>query len=153
MAEKSTDKPVAQVLEGICVGVSDGDSMHMELPDGERVRVRLYGIDAPEKDQEFALPARRKLGRLIYNRQICVEVVDVDKYGRYVGRVYAGARYVNRFMLKEGLAWHYKHYAAEDELLAGAEARARAAGRGIWASDAPCRPRHFRSGKRMEKGV
>ena len=140
----------SQVLEGICVGVSDGDSMHMELPDGERVRVRLYGIDAPEKDQEFALTARRKLGRLIYNKQIRVEVVDIDKYGRYVGRVYAGTRYVNRFMLKEGLAWHYKHYAADDELLAEAEARAKAAGRGIWASDAPCRPRYFRSEKRKE---
>ena len=140
----------SQVLEGICVGVSDGDSMHMELLDGERVRVRLYGIDAPEKDQEFALTARRKLGRLIYNKQIRVEVVDIDKYGRYVGRVYAGTRYVNRFMLKEGLAWHYKHYAADDELLAEAEARAKAAGRGIWASDAPCRPRYFRSEKRKE---
>lgn len=140
----------SQVLEGICVGVSDGDSIHMELPDGERVRVRLYGIDAPEKDQEFALTARRKLGRLIYNKQIRVEVVDIDKYGRYVGRVYAGTRYVNRFMLKEGLAWHYKHYAADDELLAETEARAKAAGRGIWASDAPCRPRYFRSEKRKE---
>ena len=151
MKPTTTDNvQLQQVLEGICVGVSDGDSMHMELPDGERVRVRLYGIDAPEKDQEFALLARKKLGRLIYNKQIRVEVVDIDKYGRYVGKVYAGARYVNRFMLKEGLAWHYEHYAADDELLAEAEARAKAAGRGIWASDAPCRPRYFRSEKRKE---
>lgn len=150
MSEESTDKPPIQVLEGICVGVSDGDSFHLELPDGERVRVRLYGIDAPEKDQEHALPARRKLGRLIYNKQIRAEVVEVDKYGRYVGRVYAGARYVNRFMLREGLAWHYKHYAADDELLAEAEARARAAGRGIWASATPCRPRNFRIETRKE---
>lgn len=146
----SSESKPRQALEGICVGVSDGDSMHMELSDGERVRVRLYGIDAPEKDQEFALLARKKLGRLIYNRQIRVEVVDIDQYGRYVGKVYAGARYVNRFMLKEGLAWHYKHYAADDELLAEAEARAKVAGRGIWASDAPCRPRYFRSEKRKE---
>ena len=140
-----------QLLEGICVGVSDGDSLHLELPDGERVRVRLYGIDAPEKDQDFALPARKKLGKLIYNRQIRVEVVDIDKYGRYVGRVYAGARYVNRFMLKEGLAWHYKHYAADDELLEEAEARAKAAGRGIWASTSPCCPRYFRTEKRLKE--
>ena len=133
-----------QLLEGICVGVSDGDSLHLELPDGERVRVRLYGIDAPEKDQECALAARKKLGKLIYDKKIRVEVLDVDKYGRYVGRVYAGARYVNRFMLKEGLAWHYKYYAADDELLAEAEARARAAGRGIWAEETPREPRAFR---------
>ena len=139
-----------QLLEGICVGVSDGDSLHLELPDGERVRVRLYGIDAPEKDQECALAARKKLGKLIYDKEIRVEVLDVDKYGRYVGKVYAGARYVNRYMLKEGLAWHYKHYAADDELLAEAEARAKAAGRGIWSTESPCRPRIFRSEQRKE---
>ena len=139
-----------QVLDGICVGVSDGDSLHLELQSGERVRVRLYGIDAPEKNQECALAARKKLGKLIYNKQIRVEVLDVDKYGRYVGKVYAGARYVNRYMLKEGLAWHYKHYAADDELLAEAEARAKAAGRGIWATESPCRPRVFRSEQRKE---
>ena len=144
------NKQPPQLLEGICVGVSDGDSLHLELPDGERVRVRLYGIDAPEKDQECALAARKKLGKLIYDKKIRVEVLDVDKYGRYVGKVYAGARYVNRYMLKEGLAWHYKHYAADDELLAEAEARAKAAGRGIWATESPCRPRVFRSEQRKE---
>ena len=146
---KDNEKP-PQLLEGICVGVSDGDSLHLELPDGGRVRVRLYGIDAPEKDQECALAARKKLGKLIYDKEIRVEVLDVDKYGRYVGKVYAGARYVNRYMLKEGLAWHYKHYAADDELLAEAEARAKAAGRGIWSTESPCRPRIFRSEQRKE---
>jgi endonuclease YncB( thermonuclease family) len=146
---KDNEQP-PQLLEGICVGVSDGDSLHLELPDGERVRVRLYGIDAPEKDQECALAARKKLGKLIYDKEIRVEVLDVDKYGRYVGKVYAGARYVNRYMLKEGLAWHYKHYAADDELLAEAEARAKAAGRGIWSTESPCRPRIFRSEQRKE---
>lgn len=146
---KDNEQP-PQLLEVICVGVSDGDSLHLELPDGERVRVRLYGIDAPEKDQECALAARKKLGKLIYDKEIRVEVLDVDKYGRYVGKVYAGARYVNRYMLKEGLAWHYKHYAADDELLAEAEARAKAAGRGIWATESPCRPRVFRSEQRKE---
>lgn len=146
---KDNEQP-PQLLEGICVGVSDGDSLHLELPDGERIRVRLYGIDAPEKDQECALAARKKLGKLIYDKEIRVEVLDVDKYGRYVGKVYAGARYVNRYMLKEGLAWHYKHYAADDELLAEAEARAKAAGRGIWSTESPCRPRIFRSAQRKE---
>ncbi|MBQ2869416.1 MAG: thermonuclease family protein [Akkermansia sp.] len=135
-------------MTGICVGVSDGDSLTLELPDGERVRVRLYGIDAPEKDQDFALPARKKLTRLVYDKPVRVEVQDIDKYGRYVGKVYAGARYVNRFMLKEGLAWLYRHYAADDAVLAEAEARARAAARGIWTTASPLRPRIFRSEKR-----
>ncbi len=140
----------AQVLEGICVGVADGDSLLLELPSGERVRVRLFGIDAPEKDQEYALAARKKLTGLVYDKPIRVEVLDIDQYGRYVGKVHAGARYVNRFMLKEGLAWHYRHYAADDEVLAEAESRARAAGRGIWSTESPCRPRIFRSEQRKE---
>lgn len=136
------------MLEGTCVGVSDGDSLILELPDGARVRVRLYGIDAPEKDQPYALDARKKLGYLVYDKPIRVEVMDKDQYGRYVGKVYAGARYVNRFMLKEGLAWLYRHYAADDAVLAEAEDRARAAARGIWATASPLRPRNFRSEKR-----
>ncbi len=137
-------------MTGICVGVSDGDSLLLELPEGNRVRVRLYGIDAPEKDQDFALPARKKLTRLVYDKPVRVEVQDIDKYGRYVGKVYAGARYANRFMLKEGLAWHYRYYAAGDAELAEAESRARTAKRGIWASSAPLRPRNFRSERRRE---
>ncbi len=137
-------------MPGICVGVSDGDSLLLELPEGNRVRVRLYGIDAPEKDQDFALPARKKLTRLVYDKPVRVEVQDIDKYGRYVGKVYAGARYVNRYMLKEGLAWHYRYYAAGDAELAEAESRARTAKRGIWASSAPLRPRNFRSERRRE---
>lgn len=137
-----------QLLEGTCVGVADGDSFLLELPGGERVRVRLFGIDAPEKDQELALPARKTLTRLVYDKFIRVEVQDIDQYGRYVGKVYVGARYVNRFMLKEGLAWHYRHYAAHDEILADAESRARMAARGIWAADTPVRPRNFRSERR-----
>jgi endonuclease YncB( thermonuclease family) len=140
-----------QLLEGTCVGVADGDSLLLELPGGERVRVRLFGIDAPEKDQEFALAARKKLTRLVYDKLIRVEVQDFDQYGRYVGKVYVGSRYVNRFMLKEGLAWHYRHYAGDDDLLAGSEARARAAGRGIWSTDAPLRPRYFRSEKKKDE--
>ena len=138
-------------MTGICVGVSDGDSLLLELPDGDRTRVRLYGIDAPEKGQDLAHAARKKLTRLVYDKLIRLEVIDVDKYGRYVARVYAGARYVNRFMLKEGLAWLYRHYAADDKLLAEAEAHARAARRGIWASPSPLRPRNFRRERR--KGV
>ena len=137
-------------MTGICVGVSDGDSLLLELPGGDRVRVRLFGIDAPEKDQDGALPARKKLTRLVYDKPVRVEVQDIDKYGRYVGKVYAGARYVNRYMLKEGLAWHYRYYAAGDAELAEAESRARTAKRGIWASSAPLRPRNFRSERRRE---
>lgn len=135
-------------MTGICVGVYDGDSLLLELPDGDRTRVRLYGIDAPEKGQDLAHAARKKLTRLVYDKLIRLEVIDVDKYGRYVGKVYAGARYVNRFMLKEGLAWLYRHYAADDAVLAEAEARARAAARGIWTTASPLRPRIFRSEKR-----
>ncbi|MBQ8376576.1 MAG: thermonuclease family protein [Akkermansia sp.] len=139
------------ILEGTCVGVSDGDSFHLELSGGERVRVRLFGIDAPEKDQEHALQARKMLGKLIYNKDLRVKIMDIDQYGRYVGKAYAGARYVNRYMLKKGMAWLYSHYAADDELLAEAEASARAAGRGIWACVSPLRPRNFRSECRKGK--
>ena len=60
---KDNEQP-PQLLEGICVGVSDGDSLHLELPDGERVRVRLYGIDAPERTRNVLLLRVRNSGNL-----------------------------------------------------------------------------------------
>ena len=126
------------------MGVADGDSLLLELPGGERVRVRLFGIDAPEKDQELALAARKKLTRLVYDKFIRVEVQDIDQYGRYVGKVYVGARYANRFMLKEGLAWHYAYYAPDAKDLAAAEKNARKSRTGLWKDKNPVNPYDFR---------
>lgn len=137
----------AEVLRGRCSYVQDGDSLKF-IPSGkkEEVRVRLYGIDAPEKKQEFAGQSRKKLEKLTRGKQLRLEVMDTDKYGRYVAKVYVGKTYVNLEMLKAGLAWHYDFHADESENaeFARAEADARKARRGLWQDDTIVNPREHR---------
>ncbi len=137
----------AETLHGKCSYVQDGDSLKfVQQGHSEEVRVRLYGIDAPEKNQEFAGQSRKKLEKLTRGKKIRLEVVDTDKYGRYVARVYVGKTYVNLEMVKAGLAWHYDFHAdgAADAALAKAEEAARKARKGLWSSDTIVNPREHR---------
>jgi endonuclease YncB( thermonuclease family) len=128
----------AEILQGRCSYVQDGDSLKF-IPSGENeeVRVRLYGIDAPEKSQEYAGQSRKKLEKLIRGKRIRLEVMDKDKYGRFVAKVYVGETYVNLEMLRAGLAWHYEYYADKknDHALVKAEEDARLARKGVWSAD------------------
>lgn len=128
----------AEILQGRCSYVQDGDSLKF-IPAGEdeEVRVRLYGIDAPEKSQEYAGQSRKKLEKLIRGKRIRLEVMDKDKYGRFVAKVYVGETYVNLEMLRAGLAWHYEYYADKknDHALVKAEEDARLARKGVWSAD------------------
>lgn len=137
----------AETLRGKCSYVQDGDSLKfVQNGRSEEVRVRLYGVDAPEKNQEFAAQSRKKLEKLVRGKNIRLEVIDKDKYGRYVAKVYVGKVYVNLEMLKAGLAWHYDYYAdaAQDASLAKAETEARKARLGLWRDEQAKNPREHR---------
>ncbi len=137
----------AETLHGKCSYVQDGDSLKfVQTGQAEEVRVRLYGIDAPEKNQEFSGQSRKMLEKLTRGKKIRLEVVDTDKYGRYVAKVYVGKTYVNLEMLKAGLAWHYDFHADEkaDADLVQAEAAARKARKGLWSDDSIVNPREYR---------
>lgn len=136
-----------KVLNGRCEYVHDGDSFRLAIEgSGEVLRVRLYGIDAPEKGQPYAGQSRRLLEKLIGGRRVRVEVVELDRYGRCVARVYGRDVYVNIEMLKAGLAWHYSYHAcaAKNAELSQAAADAKKNGLGLWAGGAPVSPRKFR---------
>lgn len=137
----------AEVLRGRCSYVQDGDSLKfVQQGHSEEVRVRLYGIDAPEKNQEFSGQSRKKLEKLTRGKKIRLEVVEKDQYGRYVAKVYVGKTYVNLEMVKAGLAWHYDFHAdaKADSDLAQAEEAARNARKGVWSSDTVVNPREHR---------
>lgn len=137
----------AEVLTGKCSYVQDGDSIKV-IPDGseDEVRVRLHGIDAPEKNQEFSQQSRKKLEKLTRGKRVRVEVQEVDRYGRYVGKVYVGRVYVNLEMVKAGLAWHYDFHADDesDRDLSAAQAAAKSARKGLWRDDSIVNPREHR---------
>ena len=106
-------------------------------------KIRLHGIDAPEKKQAFGNASRKFLSGLVANREVRVTYSKRDRYGRIVGIVFLDGRDVNLEMLKAGLAWHYKKYDSTPAY-AQAEATARAAKRGLWAGRAPIPPEQFR---------
>ncbi|MDR2688636.1 MAG: thermonuclease family protein [Azoarcus sp.] len=133
--------PTARKQVGTVVAVADGDTLTLRNKQGRRIVVRLAEIDAPEKCQRYGAQARRSLIELALNQRATVEVIDIDQYGRSVGRVRidGSAETVNRIQLRRGFAWYYARY-AKDTSLKALERQAAAARRGLWADKKPQAP-------------
>jgi endonuclease YncB( thermonuclease family) len=101
---------LAAELYGRVVGVSDGDTI--TVLDAEKVthKIRLSGIDAPEKAQPFGERAKQQLSDWVYQATVRVIHDKTDRYGRIVGKVTLNGEDVNIQMIHAGLAWHYKAY-------------------------------------------
>jgi endonuclease YncB( thermonuclease family) len=138
---------LASELRGKVVKVRDGDSVDVLF--GKRVfKLRLFGVDCPERGQPFSAQAKKLTADLAGNRDVTVRVVDRDRYGRIVGDVVLpGGRHLAHELLRAGLAWHYARYANDAEL-ARLEADARAVRRGIWSEPHPVPPWRYRGARR-----
>jgi endonuclease YncB( thermonuclease family) len=129
------------------VGVSDGDTVTVVM-DGQQTKIRLYGIDAPEKAQPYGQVSTEAMKRLTTGHDISVQAVDRDRYGRTVGLVFADGISVNEAMVKSGNAWVYRQYCtqpfcSEWELYQNA---ARTSRSGLWQDNAPMPPWEWRHG-------
>ena len=147
---------------GQSVGVHDGDTLTILTPAKDSIKVRLHGIDAPESKQAFGSRSKQELSALAFGKQVTVEVMDKDRYGRTVGRVFVGTMDVNVEMVRRGFAWWYRSYAKKDMELSAAEAAAKGSRRGLWADKDPIAPWDWReneskarrnSGARCTTGV
>jgi len=127
---------------GNVVGVADGDTISV-LRDGRSVRVRLEGIDCPEKGQDFSARAKQFTSDLTFGKEVTVDVRDVDRYGRLVARISVGGQDVSVALVRAGLAWHFTKY-SRDPILAEGEQSARTAKRGLWGQGSPTAPWEFR---------
>ncbi len=126
------------------VGVSDGDTLTV-LREQTRVRIRLYGIDAPETGQDYGSRAKELASSLAFGETVEVRVHDTDRYGRTVADIILpDGRWLNREMVGSGMAWWYRKYAPDDRALARLEAEARTAGRGLWSQTDPVPPWSWR---------
>jgi endonuclease YncB( thermonuclease family) len=138
----------ADTLIGKVVAVADGDTLTV-LVEQKTVRVRVTGIDAPEKGQSFGQASKRGLSECAFGQQIEVAWRKKDRYGRTVGKVMAGNVDCGLRQVEQGLAWHYKAYAKEqavsDRDAYGEAERAARAGRvGLWSDAAPVAPWEYR---------
>lgn len=136
------------------VGVSDGDTIRV-VADGQEVRVRLHGIDAPERGQDFGTVATKGLRSLLAGRQVSIEQTDIDRYGRTVAIVYADGLNVNEAMLTNGWAWVYPKYCLQGfcEPWRQMESVARADKKGLWRDPAPTPPWAWRAQQNTQQAA
>lgn len=139
----------AATYTGTVIGVSDGDTIKVLDASRQQHRVRLAGIDAPEKAQAFGQRSKQSLSDLAYGRQVTIDTHKNDRYGREVGKVLVDSRDINLEQLRRGMAWHYKAYEREQSAddrasYASAEEDAREAKRGLWVDPHAVAPWNFR---------
>jgi len=149
-----------RTIEGMVRAVYDGDTVLLTTREESRLKVRLYGIDAPETKkpdrpgQPFGDISRRTLMYKIMGRRVTAEIVDIDQYKRAVAVIRYEGRDINREMVAEGMAWAYRPYLQgpyESEYIAS-ETRARSRRAGIWREPNPLPPWEFRNGRNKGAG-
>ncbi len=102
------------------IKVSDGDTISVKklknnVLDGDLIKVRLYGVDAPEKDQDFGYESKKALMNYVMDKTIEIDVKSKDRYGRSVGVIYIGGRNINEELLRDGYVWYYEQYDKNNE--------------------------------------
>jgi endonuclease YncB( thermonuclease family) len=140
------------ILQGLVVGVSDGDSLTLLDIEKRQYKIRLQGIDAPEIKQAYGQKSKESLSKLVYNKTIKVHWSKKDRFGRTVGQVMLGDIDICLEQVKRGLAWHFKDYQDEQsvkdrDLYDRAEVEARELRLGLWQDAAPIEPAVFRQKK------
>ena len=103
-------------ITGKVVGVSDGDTITVLDADQVQHKVRLAGIDAPEKKQAFGQKSKEALSDCAYGQQVEVQGSKLDRYGRLIGKVLVKEQDCNLRQIPLGMAWHYKLYMKEQAL-------------------------------------
>ena len=138
----------ALALDGKVVGVSDGDTITVLSADKTQHKIRLYGIDCPEKAQDFGQKAKQFTSDMVFGKVVDVEAIDIDRYGRTVGMVSINGQSLNEELVRAGYAWVYNQYCkkpfcAQWGLL---QQQARANKKGLWAHPNSVAPWDFRRG-------
>lgn len=134
-------------FDGKVVGVIDGDTIEV-MQSGKAIRIRLNGIDCPESNQPYGSKAKQYVSGLIYNKEVKVKVKELDRYGRTIADIYlADGTWLNKKLVADGFAWHYKHYSSNEEL-ASSEVTARKFKVGLWQDANPTAPWEFRKQRR-----
>lgn len=145
---------IADTLHGRIVGVADGDTVTVLDAENMQHKIRMMGIDAPEKKQAFGNKSKASLTALVFNKPVVVEYNKKDKYGRTVGKIIVDGIDANLEQVKSGMAWHYKKYQKEQSmddrsLYALTEEQARADKRGLWGDAEPTPPWDWRKQKKI----
>lgn len=138
-----------KILAGKVVGITDGDTFKLLVEDSIEYKIRLHGIDCPEKAQAFSQVAKKALSDMIFGQEIKVEYAKKDRYGRIIGKVFVGNLYVNEELIKQGMAWHFTKY-DQNPKWQEFEQKARVKKIGLWADVDPTAPWLYRENKKKQ---
>jgi endonuclease YncB( thermonuclease family) len=135
---------------GKVVSVADGDTVTVLTEGKSQLKVRLYGIDCPEKAQAFGTKAKQYTASLVSGKQVEVEAIDQDRYGRTVGIVFVQGLNVNEAILKAGYAWVYTRYCRKSfcSNWQKVQEQAQAGHIGLWSDPNPTPPWVYRPGSK-----
>ncbi len=137
-------------LKGLVVGITDGDTFTLLDSSKNQIKIRMHGIDCPEKSQPFSNTSKKFIAELIYLKHVTILTSGTDRYGRTLGIVKLGNQVINEKMLAAGMAWHYKQYDSRKEW-AKLEENARLQRKGLWADENSVPPWEWRKEKKKSK--
>ena len=148
----------AATLAGRVVGVSDGDTVTVLTAENHQFKIRLSGIDAPEKKQPFGARSRETLSRQLFGQAVTVEWSKTDRYGRIVGKIEIDGVDANLEQVREGSAWVYTQYLRElpvedRRLYLEVEQQAKSEHAGLWRDTHPEPPWQWRKEKRAHHRI
>jgi endonuclease YncB( thermonuclease family) len=137
-------------LRGVVVGIADGDTITVLDGGRKQHKIRLAGIDAPERKQPFGQRSREHLANLAFRKAANLDCYKTDQYKRQICRVWVEGADVALAQVRAGLAWHYKRFEKEQTEIerttyATAEDGARASRIGLWQDKQPVPPWEYRS--------
>jgi endonuclease YncB( thermonuclease family) len=143
----------AATFTGTVVAVADGDTVTVLTAEKKQHKIRLLGIDAPEKMQPFGRKSKFSLSDMVYLKEVTVDYETQDHYKRYLGKIIVDGKDANLEQIKAGMAWWYRQYKRsqtpdDQKAYADAEAVARGSKVGLWAEKQPVPPWEFRREKR-----
>lgn len=152
-ARAPTPEAAREAFAATVVGIDDGDSFVARRRDGTKIRIRIAGIDAPEKSQPWAALARKRLRELLHGREIAIVALKTDRWGRRVALIEVDGADPALTMLADGLAWHFARYDRDLPAplrlrYAQAQAKARERQAGLWQAPDPEPPWEFRKRNR-----
>ena len=140
--------------------VVDGDTVHVIDKAGKKFKVRLTGIDAPEKNQPYGLAATYKLTEILINKLVLLKSkpnngkpYTIDRYKRVLAKIILDGRDINLSQVLRGYAWHFKRYQKQQspsdrELYSEAEIDAKKNKLGLWGEKNPIAPWKWRKIKK-----
>lgn len=140
-----------EAFEAKVVGIIDGDTIRVLDSENKMIKIRLYGIDCPEKKQAFGNEAKKFTSSMVFNKDVEIERKDVDRYKRIVANVYKDDKCLNEELVRAGFAWVYPQYYKGTQWYEY-QKTAKAERMGLWRDPRPIPPWEFRKNRRKKHG-